>query len=105
LAVLIRAKYKQINAKAKLFPEGLIPVHVRVIKVRPVTRRIYVLLEYQNTKLSCLQVKSMTSMRLSMNLRTLIETTSAAMWTNLEQRYGVPHFTGIYKDYEFAHSI
>jgi hypothetical protein len=24
---------------------------------------------------------------------------------NLEQCYGVPHFTGIYKDYELAHSI
>jgi hypothetical protein len=23
----------------------------------------------------------------------------------LEQHYGVPHFTGIYKDYELAHSI
>jgi hypothetical protein len=52
-----------------------------------------------------LQVKSMISMRLSTNLRTLIGTTSAATWTNLEQRYGVPHFTGIYKDYELAHSI
>jgi hypothetical protein len=52
-----------------------------------------------------LQVKSMISMRLSSNLRTLIGTTSVATWTNLEQRYGVPHFTGIYKDYELAHSI
>jgi hypothetical protein len=52
-----------------------------------------------------LQVKSMISMRLSSNLRTLIGTTSAATWTNLEQRYGIPHFTGIYKDYELAHSI
>jgi hypothetical protein len=52
-----------------------------------------------------LQVKSMISMRLSSNLRTLIGTTSAATWTDLEQRYGVPHFTGIYKDYELAHSI
>jgi gag-polypeptide of LTR copia-type len=52
-----------------------------------------------------LQVKSMISMRLSTNLRTLIRTMSVAMWTNLEQRYGVPHFTGIYKDYELAHSI
>jgi hypothetical protein len=24
---------------------------------------------------------------------------------NLDQRYGVPHFTGIYKEYELAHSI
>jgi hypothetical protein len=47
----------------------------------------------------------MISMRLSTNLRTLIGTTSAATWTNLEQRYGVPHFTGIYKDFELAHSI
>jgi hypothetical protein len=52
-----------------------------------------------------LQVKSMISMWLSSNLRTLIGTMSAAMWTNLEQCYGVPHFTGIYKDYELAHSI
>jgi hypothetical protein len=52
-----------------------------------------------------LQVKSMISMRLSTNLRTIIGTTPAAMWTNLEQRYGIPHFTGIYKDYELAHSI
>jgi hypothetical protein len=52
-----------------------------------------------------LQVRSMISMRLSTNLRTLIRTTSMATWTNLEQRYGVPHFTGIYKDYELVHSI
>jgi hypothetical protein len=52
-----------------------------------------------------LQVKSMISMRLSSNLRTLIGTTSMATWTNLDQRYGVPHFTGIYRDYELAHSI
>jgi hypothetical protein len=52
-----------------------------------------------------LQVKSMISMWLSMNLRTLIGTTSAATWTALEQHYGVPHFTGIYKDYELVHSI
>jgi hypothetical protein len=52
-----------------------------------------------------LQVKSMISMRLSMNLRTLIGTSSVATWTNLEQCYGIPHFTGIYKDYELAHSI
>jgi gag-polypeptide of LTR copia-type len=52
-----------------------------------------------------LQVKSMISMRLSSNLRTHIGTTSVAMWMSLEQCYGVPHFTGIYKDYELAHSI
>jgi hypothetical protein len=52
-----------------------------------------------------LQVHSMISMRLSTNLRTIIGTTSMATWTALEQRYGVPHFTGIYKDYELAHSI
>jgi gag-polypeptide of LTR copia-type len=52
-----------------------------------------------------LQVKSMISMRLSTNLRTLIGTTSAATWTNLEQCYSIPHFTGIYKDYELVHSI
>jgi gag-polypeptide of LTR copia-type len=52
-----------------------------------------------------LQVKSMISMRLSTNLRTLIGTTSVATWTNLEQRYSVPNFTGIYKDYELVHSI
>src|SRR6202789_2635111 len=44
-------------------------------------------------------------LRLSTNLRTLIGTLSAATWTNLDQRYGVPHFTGIYKDYELVHSI
>jgi hypothetical protein len=52
-----------------------------------------------------LQVKSMISMRLSTNLRTLIGTTSVATWTSLEQHYGVPHFTWIYKDYELIHSI
>jgi hypothetical protein len=52
-----------------------------------------------------LQVKSMISMQLSSNLRTLIETTSVAMWMNLDQCYGIPHFTGIYKDYELVHSI
>jgi gag-polypeptide of LTR copia-type len=52
-----------------------------------------------------LQVKSMISMQLSTNLRTLIGTTSAAMWMALEQRYSIPHFTGIYKDYELIHSI
>jgi hypothetical protein len=51
-----------------------------------------------------LQVKSMISMWLSMNLRTLIGTTSVATWTNFDQHYGVPHFTGIYKDYELVHS-
>jgi gag-polypeptide of LTR copia-type len=51
------------------------------------------------------QVKSMISMRLSTNLRTLIGTMSVAMWMNLNQRYGIPHFTGIYKDYELVHSI
>jgi hypothetical protein len=52
-----------------------------------------------------LQVKSMISMRLSTNLRTLIGTMSVATWTNLDQCYSVPHFTGIYKDYELIHSI
>jgi hypothetical protein len=52
-----------------------------------------------------LQVKSMISMRLSSNLRTLIGTMSVATWTNLDQHYGIPHFTGIYKDYELVHSI
>jgi gag-polypeptide of LTR copia-type len=52
-----------------------------------------------------LQVKSMISMRLSSNLRTLIGTMSAATWTNLDQCYSIPHFTGIYKDYELIHSI
>jgi hypothetical protein len=28
-----------------------------------------------------------------------------ATWTNLDQRYGIPHFTRIYKDYELVHSI
>jgi hypothetical protein len=52
-----------------------------------------------------LQVKSMISTRLSTDLRTLLGTTSVATWTNLKQHYSVPHFTGIYKDYELAHSI
>jgi hypothetical protein len=52
-----------------------------------------------------LQVKSMISMQLSSNLRTHIRTMSAATWMSLEQRYSIPHFTGIYKDYELAHSI
>jgi hypothetical protein len=47
----------------------------------------------------------MISMWLSTNLRTLIGTTSAATWTNLDQRYSIPHFTWIYKDYELVHSI
>jgi hypothetical protein len=52
-----------------------------------------------------LQVKSMITIRLSTNLRTYLRTMSAEMWTNLDQRYGIPHFTGIYKDYELAHGI
>jgi hypothetical protein len=36
---------------------------------------------------------------------TWTHTLTSATWTNLEQCYGVPHFTGIYKDYELAHSI
>jgi hypothetical protein len=52
-----------------------------------------------------LQVKSMIAMHLSTNLRTLLGTTSMATWMSLDQRYGIPHFTGIYKDYELAHSI
>jgi hypothetical protein len=51
------------------------------------------------------QVKSMISMRLSTNLRTHIGIMSAATWMSLEQCYGIPHFTRIYKDYELAHSI
>jgi hypothetical protein len=47
----------------------------------------------------------MIAMHLSTNLRTLLGTTSAVTWTNLDQRYGIPHFTGIYEDYELAHSI
>jgi hypothetical protein len=39
-----------------------------------------------------LQVKSMISMRLSTNLRTLIGTMSAETWMNLEQHYGFPYF-------------
>jgi hypothetical protein len=41
-----------------------------------------------------LQVKSMISMRLSSNLRTLIGTTSAATWINLEQHFSVPTSPG-----------
>jgi hypothetical protein len=52
-----------------------------------------------------LYVRSMIAIMLSTNLRTLLRTMSAATWTNLDQRYGIPHFTRIYKDYELAHSI
>jgi hypothetical protein len=52
-----------------------------------------------------LQICSMISMWLSSNLRTLIGTTSAAMWMALDQHYSIPHFTGIYKDYELTHGI
>jgi hypothetical protein len=47
----------------------------------------------------------MISMRLSSNMRTHIGMMSVATWMSLEQCYGIPHFTGIYKDYELAHSI
>ena len=52
-----------------------------------------------------LHVKSLIALRLSPNLRTHIGMTSTQMWTSLEQAFGVPHFMGIYKDYELSHSI
>jgi hypothetical protein len=52
-----------------------------------------------------LQVHSIISMWLSSKLRTLIGTKSAEMWTALDRCYSVPHFIGIYKYYELAHSI
>jgi hypothetical protein len=75
---------------------------VAAIMVQPTQAELVAMVDWDEIDL---QVKSMISMRLSTNLRTLIGTTSAAMWTNLDQRYGVPHFTGIYKDYELIHSI
>jgi hypothetical protein len=70
--------------------------------VQPTQAKLTAMAEWDEVDL---QVKSMISMCLSSNLRTLIGATSAATWANLDQRYGVPHFTGIYKDYELAHSI
>ena len=52
-----------------------------------------------------LQVKSLIALRLSSNLRTHIGTTSEETWTSLDTTFGTPHFTGIFKDYELAHSI
>ena len=52
-----------------------------------------------------LQVNSLIAFRLSSNLRTNIEMTSEATWTSLNQNFGAPHFMGVYKDYEQAHSI
>jgi hypothetical protein len=75
---------------------------VAAIAAQPAQAKLVAMADWDEIDL---QVKSMIAMRLSTNLRTLLGTTSAAMWTNLDQRYGVPHFTGIYKDYELAHSI
>ena len=52
-----------------------------------------------------LQVKSLIALRLSSNLRTHIGMTSEETWTSLDTTFGMPHFTGIFKDYELAHSI
>ena len=52
-----------------------------------------------------LQVKSLIALRLSSNLRTHIGATSEETWTSLSNTFGTPHFTGIFKDYELAHSI
>ena len=52
-----------------------------------------------------LQVKSLIALRLSSNLRTHIGMTSEETWTSLDTMFGTPHFTGIFKDYELAHSI
>jgi hypothetical protein len=75
---------------------------VAAIAVQPTQAKLTAIADWDEINL---QVKSMISMRLSSDLRTLIGTTSMATWTNLEQCYGVPHFMGIYKDYELAHSI
>ena len=52
-----------------------------------------------------LQVKSLITLRLSSNLRTYIGTMSEETWTSLDTTFSMPHFTGIFKDYELAHSI
>ena len=52
-----------------------------------------------------LQVKSLIALRMSSNLRTHIWTMSEETWTSLNTVFGTPHFTGIFKDYELAHSI
>ena len=52
-----------------------------------------------------LQVKSLIALRLSSNLRTHIGTMSEETWTSLDTTFSTPHFTGIFKDYELAHSI
>ena len=52
-----------------------------------------------------LQVKSLIALRLSSNLRTHIGTISEETWMSLDITFGTPHFTGIFKDYELAHSI
>jgi hypothetical protein len=75
---------------------------VAAIVAQPIQAELVAMADWDEIDL---QVKSMISMRLSTNLRTLIGTMSAATWMNLEQRYGVPHFPGIYKDYELVHSI
>ena len=46
-----------------------------------------------------LQVKSL------ITLRTHIGMMSEETWTSLDTTFGTPHFTGIFKDYELAHSI
>ena len=52
-----------------------------------------------------LQVNSLIALQLSSNLRTHLGTMSEATWTSLDQTFGTPHFTAMYKDYELAHSI
>ena len=52
-----------------------------------------------------LQVRSLIALRLSSNLRTHIGTMSEETWTSLDTTFGTLHFTGIFKDYELAHSI
>jgi gag-polypeptide of LTR copia-type len=75
---------------------------VAAIAAQPTQAKLVAMADWDKVDL---QVKSMISMQLSTNLRTLIGTTSVATWTNLDQHYSIPHFTGIYKDYELVHSI
>ena len=70
--------------------------------VQPTDAKLAAQADWDETNL---QVKSLLALRLSSNLRTHIGMTSAQMWTSLDQAFGVPHFMGIYKDYELAHSI
>ena len=70
--------------------------------VQPTSAKLTAQAEWDKTDL---QVKFLLALRLSSNLRTHIGMMSAQTWMSLDQAFGVPHFTGIYKDYELTHSI